>query len=79
MVFIVAAVLTPSPGPVNPRSTGPRSVLYRSVEALQGFVDAVTRGDVPSNLDRAFTLDEIQEAHRFMEGDRAQSKLVVLL
>ena len=50
-----------------------------TVEALQSFVDAVTRGDAPSSLDRTFTLDEIQEAHRFMEGNRAQGKLVVVL
>ena len=50
-----------------------------TVDALQSFVDAVTRGDAPSSLDRTFTLDEIQEAHRFMEGNRAQGKLVVLL
>ena len=50
-----------------------------TVEALQSFVDAVTRGDVPSSLDRTFKLDEIQEAHRFMENNRAQGKLVVLL
>ncbi|MCB9756170.1 MAG: zinc-binding dehydrogenase [Myxococcales bacterium] len=50
-----------------------------TVAELQGFVDAVARGDAPSNLDRTFTLDELPEAHRFMEANRAKGKLVVVV
>lgn len=49
-----------------------------TAEQLQAFVAAVAEGRAPSNLDRTFTLDEIQDAHRFMEANRAKGKLVVL-
>lgn len=48
-------------------------------DELQAYVTAVEEGRAPSNLDRAFRLDEIQEAHRFMEANRAKGKLVVVL
>lgn len=45
---------------------------------LQGYVDDVAAGKIPVGLDRTFSLDEIVEAHRYMEADKAQGKLVVL-
>lgn len=47
-------------------------------EQLQGFVDDVAAGKVPVSLDRTFRLDEIVEAHRYMEANKAKGKLVVL-
>ncbi len=45
---------------------------------LQRYVDDVATGKVPLGLDRTFELDEIVEAHRYMEANRAKGKLVVL-
>lgn len=50
-----------------------------TAEDLQAYVDAVEGGEAPSNLDRTFALEEIQDAHRFMEANRARGKLVVVL
>jgi NADPH:quinone reductase-like Zn-dependent oxidoreductase len=47
-------------------------------EELQAYVDDVAAGTVPVGLDRTFTLDEIVEAHSYMEANRARGKLVVL-
>ncbi len=50
-----------------------------TAEELQDFVTAVERGEAPSNRGRTFALEELQEAHRFMEANRAKGKLVVVL
>lgn len=47
-------------------------------QELQAFVNDVEAGRVPIALDRTFTLDEIVEAHRYMEANRARGKIVVL-
>ena len=44
---------------------------------LQEFLDAVAAGHATVPIDRRFTLDEIQEAHAYMEAGRATGKLVV--
>ncbi len=49
-----------------------------SAELLQNFVDGVASGENQIKIDRAFTLDEIAEAHRYMESNKASGKLVVL-
>lgn len=49
----------------------------RSTAALQEIVDGVAAGRYRVNLQRAFRLDEIVEAHRFMEANRGTGKLVV--
>ena len=36
-------------------------------------------GRYDANVDRVFTLDEIVDAHRYMEGSRATGKLVVVV
>ncbi|MCZ6622608.1 MAG: zinc-binding dehydrogenase, partial [Deltaproteobacteria bacterium] len=46
-------------------------------ESLQEFIDAVESGDMRVTIDRTFKLDEIVEAHRYMEGNQAKGKLVV--
>lgn len=47
-------------------------------QELQEFVDDVAAGRVPVSLDRTFTLDEIVDAHRYMEANRARGKIVIL-
>lgn len=47
-------------------------------EQLQAYVDDVADGRISVALDRTFALDEIVEAHRYMEANKAKGKLVVL-
>lgn len=49
-----------------------------SVERLQEFVDGVATGDNKIKIDRTFALDEIVEAHSYMESNNATGKLVVV-
>lgn len=49
-----------------------------TAEQLQAYVDDVAAGRVPVALDRTFTPDEIVEAHRHMEANKARGKVVVL-
>ena len=51
----------------------------RSTAALQHIVDGVAAGRYRPNLHRTFRFDEIVEAHRVMEANRATGKLVVLV
>lgn len=46
---------------------------------LQYVVDGVQEGSIRLNLDRVFSLDEIQEAHGYMESNAAAGKCVVLM
>jgi NADPH:quinone reductase-like Zn-dependent oxidoreductase len=48
-----------------------------STDALQRIVADVEAGRLPLNLDRVFRFDQIVEAHRYMEENRAVGKLVV--
>src|SRR5689334_21092080 len=48
-----------------------------STDALQRIVRDVESGKLPPNLDRVFAFDQIVDAHRYMEGNRAVGKLVV--
>lgn len=50
-----------------------------STSLLQEFVNGVTGGKNKIKIDRTFTIDEIVEAHRYMESNQASGKLVVLL
>jgi len=50
-----------------------------STAALQEIADGVAAGHYRANLQRAFRFDEIVEAHRFMEDNRATGKLVVVV
>jgi len=47
-------------------------------DALREIVDGVADGRYRANLDRTFRLDDIVEAHRYMEENRAVGKVVVL-
>lgn len=45
---------------------------------LQAFVDEVAAGTQAIDVDRTFALDELPDAHRYMEANRATGKLVVV-
>ena len=51
----------------------------RASEAFQSVVRGVESGRYHANLDRLFALADIQEAHRYMEGNQATGKQVVAL
>jgi len=46
-------------------------------KSLQEFIAAVESGDIRITIDRTFKLDEIVEAHRYMESNQAIGKIVV--
>ena len=46
---------------------------------LQQFVDDIAAGRMHVNIDRVFAFDDIVEAHRYMEENRATGKLVVVV
>lgn len=48
-----------------------------SAEKLQEFIDAVTDGKITPRIDTVFKLDQVAEAHRYMESNQAKGKLVV--
>lgn len=50
-----------------------------SANLLQEFVNGVASGKNHIKIDRTFTIDEIVEAHRYMESNQASGKLVVLV
>ena len=50
-----------------------------SIEQLQRFIDGVEVGQNRVNIDRVFHLDEIVEAHQYMESNQTTGKLVVLV
>ncbi|MDA0197121.1 MAG: zinc-binding alcohol dehydrogenase family protein [Bacteroidetes bacterium] len=44
---------------------------------LQDFIQAIEDGNIKLNIDKIFSLDQIVEAHQYMEGNHAKGKLVV--
>lgn len=48
-------------------------------QRLQQFVDAVASGRQSVAIDRVFRLEQVPEAHRYMEANQAMGKLVVLV
>lgn len=48
-----------------------------SKELLQEFIDNVENGNINLNIDKVFQLDEIAEAHQYMENNNAKGKIVV--
>jgi NADPH2:quinone reductase len=46
---------------------------------LQDFIGAVAAGNINLNIDRTFKLDEIVEAHKYMESNQSKGKIVVEL
>lgn len=49
-----------------------------SSELLQTFLDNIAARKLDVKIDRVFKLDEIVEAHRYMEANKARGKLVVV-
>ena len=45
---------------------------------LQELVDQIAAGTLPVSIGKTFKLDEIVEAHRTMEENKAGGKIVVL-
>jgi NADPH:quinone reductase-like Zn-dependent oxidoreductase len=50
-----------------------------STTALQHIVKGVEEGRYKVNIDHVFRFEEIVQAHRYMEGNRATGKLVVVV
>ncbi len=50
-----------------------------SAQALQQIADGVAAGRYRVNIDKVFHFNEIVEAHRYMEENRAKGKLVVVV
>ena len=48
-----------------------------SKELLQEFIDEVEKGTIKLNIDSVFSLDQVAEAHQYMEENRAKGKIVV--
>jgi len=46
---------------------------------LQEFIDAVEKGAIKINIDKVFELEQIRDAHTYMETNQAKGKLVVVL
>lgn len=47
-------------------------------ELLQAFIDDVAKGTININIDRTFQLDQVAEAHAYMESNQSKGKIVVL-
>jgi len=48
-------------------------------ESLQEFIDLLGSGKIEIRIDKVFNLDEVPEAHEYMESNQAKGKLVVIL
>jgi len=46
-------------------------------ELLQEFIDSVEDGTIKINIDKRYKLDQIVEAHQYMESNQAKGKIVV--
>ena len=46
-------------------------------DLLQEFIDAVAAGKISLNIDKTFRLNQISEAHTYMESNQAKGKIVV--
>lgn len=44
---------------------------------LQEFIDEVEKGSIKLNIDTVFSLNEVPEAHQYMEDNRSNGKIVV--
>jgi NADPH:quinone reductase-like Zn-dependent oxidoreductase len=48
-------------------------------DSLQAFVDDVASGRQTLNLDKTFKLEDLPDAHRYMESNQASGKVVVVI
>lgn len=47
-------------------------------DELQKFILLVEKGKISVSIDRLFTMEQIVEAHEYMEENKSKGKLVVL-
>ena len=50
-----------------------------SKDLLQSFINKVERNEIKLNIDKVFSLDQVPEAHQYMEDNKARGKIVVEL
>lgn len=50
-----------------------------SKELLQEFIDDVQSGAINLNIDKVFKLEQVAEAHAYMEENKVKGKIVVVL
>ena len=50
-----------------------------SKESLQKFIIQIESGKIDFKIDKIFKLDEVPQAHEYMESNQAKGKLVVLV
>lgn len=50
-----------------------------SKESLQDFIDKVESDQIKLNIDSIYSLDQVAEAHQYMEDNKAKGKVVVVL
>ena len=50
-----------------------------SKDLLQDFITEVENGNIKLNIDSVFNLDQVPEAHQYMEENKAKGKIVVLV
>ncbi len=67
------------PSTVRLTSYSSSTITSRAVDALQRVIHMAEEGRYRLNLDRIFKMEEIVEAHRYMEEGRATGKLVVVV
>lgn len=48
-------------------------------ESLQQFINAIKQRAININKDKVFKLDQIVEAHTYMESNQAKGKIVVVV
>ena len=48
-----------------------------SKDLLQEFIDEVENGSIELNIDTVYNLDQVAEAHQYMEDNKARGKIVV--
>ncbi|WP_281615888.1 zinc-binding alcohol dehydrogenase family protein [Flammeovirga sp. SubArs3] len=46
---------------------------------LHEFIQAVEKGEIKLNIDKVYSLNEVAEAHQYMEDNKAKGKIVVVL
>ena len=48
-----------------------------SKELLQDFIDEVEKDNIKLNIDKVFQLNEVADAHQYMEDNKAKGKVIV--
>ena len=48
-------------------------------ERLQEFIDSVAAGDIQLTIDRVLSLEDLPEAHQYMEDGKGKGKMVVVV